>query len=51
MDFKGDEPVAGCALRIAPFLVCDSVSGAPLGGTIHAIHGRGNRAGISTRDV
>jgi hypothetical protein len=51
MDFKGDEPVAGCALRIAPFLVCDSVSGAPLGGTIHAIRGRGNRAGVSTRDV
>ena len=51
IDFKGDEPVAGCALRIAPFLVCDSASGAPLGGRIHAIRGRGNRAGVSTRDV
>jgi transposase InsO family protein len=51
IDFKGDEPVSGCGLRIAPFLVCDSASGAPLGGTIHAIRGRGNRAGVSTRDV
>ena len=51
MDFKGDERVEGCALRIAPFLVCDSASGAPLGGHIHAIRGRGNRAGVSTRDV
>ena len=51
MDFKGDEPVAGCTLRIAPFLVCDSASGAPLGGHIHAIRGRGTRAGVSMRDV
>jgi transposase InsO family protein len=51
MDFKGDEPLDGCKQRIAPFLVCDSASGAPLGGTIHAIRGRGNRAGVSMRDV
>jgi hypothetical protein len=51
IDFKGDEPVPGCNLRIAPFLVCDSASGAPLGGTIHAIRGRGNRAGVGTRQV
>jgi hypothetical protein len=38
-------------MRIAPFLVCDSASGAPLGGCIHAIRGRGNRAGVSMRDV
>jgi hypothetical protein len=29
IDFKGDEPVPGCNVRIAPFLVCDSASGAP----------------------
>jgi transposase InsO family protein len=51
MDFKGDEHVAGCRLRIAPFLVCDSASGAPLGGHIHAIRGRGNRAGVGMREV
>jgi transposase InsO family protein len=51
MDFKGDEGVAGCNLRIAPFLVCDSASGAPLGGHIHAIRGRGSRAGVGMRDV
>ena len=51
IDFKGDEPVPGCNMRIAPFLVCDSASGAPLGGTIHAIRGRGNRAGVGTREV
>jgi len=32
MDFKGDEAVAGCGLRIARFFVCDTASGAPLGG-------------------
>lgn len=51
IDFKGDEDVAGCNTRIAPFLVCDSASGAPLGGTIHTIRGRGNRAGVGTREV
>src|SRR3954447_17639274 len=51
MDVKGDEGVAGCNVRIAPFLVCDSASGAPLGGHIHAIGGRGHRAGVSMRDV
>jgi transposase InsO family protein len=51
MDFKADEPVAGCNTRIAPFLVCDSASGARLGGTIHAIRGRGRRAGIGMREV
>ena len=50
-DVKGDEPVAGCNVRVAPFLVCDSASGAPLGGQVHAIRGRGNRTGLSMRDV
>ena len=51
MDFKGDAEVAGCQLRVAPFLVCDSASGAPLGGQMHAIRGRGDRLGLSVRDV
>jgi len=51
IDFKGDESVEGCGLRVAPFLVCDSASGAPLGGQIHAIRGRGNRTGLSMREV
>jgi hypothetical protein len=50
-DVKGDESVPGCNLRIAPFLVCDTASGAPLGGQVHAIRGRGNRTGLSMRDV
>jgi len=50
-DVKGDESVGGCNLRVAPFLVCDTASGAPLGGQVHAIRARGNRAGLSMRDV
>lgn len=50
-DVKGDEPLAGCGLRVAPFLVCDSASGAPLGGQVHAIHSRGNRTGLGMREV
>jgi hypothetical protein len=51
MDFKGDEPVSGCGLRVAPFLVCDVASGAPLGGQVHVVHGPGNRRGLTMRDV
>jgi transposase InsO family protein len=50
-DIKGDEAVAGCGLRVAPFLVCDSASGAPLGGQVHAIRSRGNRTGLGMREV
>lgn len=50
-DVKGDEPVAGCGLRVAPFLVCDTASGAPLGGQVHAIQSRGNRTGLGMREV
>lgn len=50
-DIKGDEAVDGCDLRVAPFLVCDSASGAPLGGQVHAIHSRGNRTGLGMREV
>jgi hypothetical protein len=51
VDVKGDAAVPGCGLRIAPFLVCDSVSSTPLGGQVHAIRGRGNRTGLGMRDV
>jgi transposase InsO family protein len=50
-DIKGDEAVGGCNLRVAPFLVCDSASGAPLGGQVHAIRSRGNRRGLGMREV
>jgi len=50
MDFKGDEPVASVG-RVAPFMVCDTASGAPLGGIIHTIRTRGERHGIDARTV
>lgn len=50
-DIKGDEAVAGCGLRIAPLLVCDSATGAPLGGQVHAIRSRGNRTGLGMREI
>ena len=50
IDFKGDEPVGGVG-RVAPFMVCDTASGAPLGGIIHTIRTRGERHGIDARTV
>ena len=51
IDFTGDQPVAGIAGRVAPFMVCDSASGAPLAGLIHTIRTRGERKGIDARTV
>lgn len=51
MDFKGDEPVAGVRGRVAPLMVCDTASGAPLAGCIHTVRSRGCRAGITARTV
>jgi transposase InsO family protein len=51
IDFTGDQPVAGIAGRVAPFMVCDSASGAPLAGLIHTIRSRGERKGIDARTV
>jgi transposase InsO family protein len=51
IDFKGDEAVGGIAGRVAPFMVCDTASGAPLAGVMHTIRTRGQRTGIDARTV
>ena len=44
MDFKGEE-VGGCGIVIAPLMVCDETSGAPLAGIVHEVKAKGNRSG------
>lgn len=51
IDFTGDTAVAGLPDRIAPFMVCDRASGAPLAGIIHHVRSRGNRHGMTARTV
>lgn len=51
MDFKGDEVVGGCEVAIAPLMICDEASGAPLVGVIHQVRAKGQRTGLSTRSV
>jgi hypothetical protein len=51
IDFKGGEQVVGSNLVIAPFMVCDEASGAPLAGFIHPIKSKGDRTGLTTRLV
>jgi transposase len=51
MDFKGQEIVGGCAVSVAPFMVCDEASGAPLAGIIHAVQAQGERQGVTARTV
>ncbi len=51
MDFTGTMVVAGGVGAVAPFMVCDTASGAPLAGIIHQVRSRGNRAGVSARTV
>ncbi len=50
IDFKGDEAVAGVG-RVAPLMVCDTASGAPLAGIIHTVQARGNQQGLTARVV
>lgn len=50
IDFKGDEPVLGLG-RVAPLMVCDTASGAPLAGVIHTVIARGNQRGLTARVV
>jgi transposase len=50
IDFKGDEPVLGVG-RVAPLMVCDTGSGAPLAGIIHTVRARGNQQGLTARVV
>ena len=51
IDFKGDERVAGQGLVVAPFMVCDTASGAPLAGIVHQVRTKGSRAQLTTRVV
>jgi len=51
IDFKGDEVVDGHSLVVAPFMVCDSASGAPLAGLIHQLALKGRREHLTTRTV
>jgi len=50
IDFKGHEPL-GAVGRVAPFMVCDTASGARLGGMIHTIRMPGQRHRIDARTV
>lgn len=50
IDFKGDESVLGVG-RVAPLMVVDSASGAPLAGLVHRVSARGSQRGLSTRVV
>lgn len=51
MDFKGDEIVSGCNAIVAPFAVCDEASGAPLARIMHELRAKGNRKGLTVREV
>ena len=51
IDFKGEVVVGGCEVTIAPLMICDEASGAPLLGVIHQVRARGRRSGLSTRSV
>jgi hypothetical protein len=51
MDFKGDEVVGGCQKVISPLGVSDEASGAPLGRYLHVLKAKGNRSGLTSRDV
>ena len=51
MDFKGDEMVKDCQKVISPFSVSDEASGAPLARYLHVLKAKGNRQGLTMRDV
>jgi len=51
MDFKGDEMVQGCEQVISPLGVSDEASGAPLARCLHTLKAKGNRQGLTMRDV
>ena len=51
MDFKGDEMVQGCQQVISPLGLSDEASGAPLARYLHVFKAKGNRQGVTTRDV
>lgn len=51
MDFKGEEVVEGCHIVVAPLMICDQASGAPLAGIVHLLQAKGDRTGLTTRTV
>jgi hypothetical protein len=51
MDFKGDEMVKDCQKAISPLGVSDEASGAPLARYLHVLKTKGNRKGLTMRDV
>jgi transposase InsO family protein len=51
MDIKGDEQVGGSHITVAPLMVCDEASGAPLAGIVHTLRAKGDRTGLTTRRV
>ena len=51
MYFKGDEMVKDCQQVISPFAVSDEASGAPLARYLHILKAKGNRQGLTMRDV
>lgn len=51
MDFKGDEVVADCQTAISPLAFSDEASGAPLARYMHALKAKGNRQGLTMRQV
>jgi len=51
MDFKGDEVVQGCQTAISPLALSDEASGAPLARFMHGLKAKGNRQGLTMRQV
>jgi hypothetical protein len=51
MDFKEDEVIQGCEKVVSPFGVNDEASGAPLARYLHILKAKGNRQGLTMRDV
>lgn len=51
MDFKGDEVASGCQTVISPLAFSDEASGAPLARFMHALKAKGNRQGLTVRQV
>lgn len=51
IDIKGDERVGGSHIIVAPMMVCDEASGAPLAGVVHTLQAKGDRSGLTMRGV
>ncbi|RME81438.1 MAG: hypothetical protein D6775_13590 [Caldilineae bacterium] len=51
IDFKREEVVEGCGAVVAPLMISDEASGAPLAGYVHEVRVKGRREGITVEDV